>query len=123
MEEVGTRSQVEQTALDNNAATSGLKPPTEISSSIKASQIVDYVFWIMVAIVLLRFAFKLIGANSHNAFVTLIYNATAPVVDIFRGIVGDVVSGTMVIEFSSLIAIIILWLIYKAVLRLITIVK
>ncbi|MBS3908491.1 MAG: YggT family protein [Actinobacteria bacterium] len=123
MEEVGNHSRVEPNTLDNNAATSKLKPPTEISSSIKASQIVDYVFWIMVAIVLLRFAFKLIGANSHNAFVTLIYNATAPIVDIFKGIVSDVVSGTMVIEFSSLIAIVILWLIYKAALRLIAIMK
>jgi len=123
MDEAGTHSQVERTALDGNAAMSKVKPPTEINSSIKASLIVDYVFWVMVAVVLLRFAFKLIGANAENAFVTLMYNVTAPIVDIFKGIVGDVVSGTMVIEFSSLISIIILWLIYKAVLRLITIMK
>jgi len=77
----------------------------------------------MVAVVLLRFAFKLIGANSNNAFVTLIYNFTNAFVGIFQGIVGNVISGTMVIEFSSLITIVIFWLIYKAALRLLAIMK
>ncbi|PIX52640.1 MAG: hypothetical protein COZ51_02925 [Candidatus Aquicultor secundus] len=100
-----------------------MKTPTEISSNIKIALIVDYIFWIMVAVVLLRFAFKLIGANSNNAFVTLIYNFTNAFVGIFQGIVGNVISGTMVIEFSSLITIVIFWLIYKAALRLLAIMK
>jgi uncharacterized protein YggT (Ycf19 family) len=123
MEKAGNRSQVESTALDSSAAKIEVKAPTGISSNIRVSLIVDYIFWIMVAIVLLRFAFKLIGANSHNAFVTLIYNGTNPVVGIFEGIVRDVTSGTMVVEFSSLITVIVLWLIYKAILRAIAIMK
>ena len=97
--------------------------PVRTGTGNKANLIADYIFWIMAAVVLLRFAFKLIGANSHNTFVTLIYNVTAPVANIFGGIVSDVVSGPMVIEFSSLIAVAILWLLYKGALRLITIVK
>jgi len=123
MEEAGNRSQVENSALDANAARIGIKAPPEINPNIKASMIVDYIFWIMMAVILLRFAFKLIGANSQNAFVALVYNFTGSVVDIFGGIVNDVTSGNMIIEFSSLISIVILWLVYKAALRLIAILK
>lgn len=123
MEKLENHTQVEAPILNENPAETGIKTPTEINSSIKMAMIVDYIFWIMVAVVLLRFAFKLIGANPLNAFVTLINNFTNPFVGIFQGIVGNVTSGNMIIEFSSLITIVILWLIYKAALRLITIMK
>jgi uncharacterized protein YggT (Ycf19 family) len=115
----------EQTTHGNNAASSDHIGSARSSTSTgsKANQIAEYVFWVLAAIVLLRFAFKLIGANSHNAIVVLIYNATNPVINMFKGIVGDVVSGPMVIEFSDLIAVLILWLIYKAVVKLITIAR
>ncbi|MBE0448267.1 MAG: YggT family protein [Actinobacteria bacterium] len=123
MEEASNRSQVESPAFDGNIAKTEVKAPAGINSSIRISLIVDYIFWVVAAVILLRFAFKLIGANSQNAFVTLVYNFTNPVVSLFKGIVSDVTSGNMVIEVSSLITIVILWLIYKAVLRLITIMK
>ncbi|HEY3373745.1 MAG TPA: YggT family protein [Candidatus Aquicultor sp.] len=124
---VGTPVPISNPALDPStpqaqATAPAYTQPLETRSN-KAFLVVDYIFWILVAVTLLRFAFKLIGANSHNAFVTLIFNFTDPVVNIFKGIVGDVTSGTMVIEFSSLISIVILWLIYKAALRLIVITK
>jgi uncharacterized protein YggT (Ycf19 family) len=97
--------------------------PVRTRTGFKAAQIAEYVFWVLAAVVLLRFAFKLIGANSHNTFVVLVFNLTNPVVNLFKGIVGDVTSGPMVIEFSSLISVLILWLIYKAVAKLITIAR
>ncbi len=123
MEKVENHTQIETPVLNESSASAGIKTPTELSSNIKIALIVDYIFWIMVAVVLLRFAFKLIGANSHNAFVTLVYNFTNAFVGIFQGIVGNVASGTMIIEFSSLITIVIFWLIYKAALRLLAIMK
>jgi cobalamin synthase len=97
--------------------------PVRTRSGFKAAQIAEYVFWVLAAVVLLRFAFKLIGANSHNTFVVLVFNLTNTVVNLFKGIVGDVISGPMVIEFSSLISVLILWLMYKAVAKLITIAR
>jgi uncharacterized protein YggT (Ycf19 family) len=85
---------------------------------IRPSQIVDYFFWVIVAVILLRFAFLLIGANKENAFVKLIYNFTQPMVGVFKGIVTDIQSGNFQIEISSLIALLVIWLLYQAVLRL-----
>lgn len=99
------------------------KISAEPDSNIKVTLIIDYVFWVTVAIILLRFAFKLIGASDQNAFVGLIYNSTNALVGVFQGIVSDAISGPMVVEFSSLITIVILWLIYKGILRLIAITK
>jgi uncharacterized protein YggT (Ycf19 family) len=87
-------------------------------TKVRPSQIVDYFFWVVVAVVLLRFAFLLIGANRENAFVKLIYNFTQPMVGVFKGIVTDIQSGNFQIEISSLIALLVIWLVYQAVLRL-----
>lgn len=89
----------------------------------KAALVIDYVFWVLAAIILLRFAFKLIGAASQNTLVGVVYGLTNPTIDLFRGIAQDITSGSAVIEFSSLVSIVILWLIYKAALRLVTIVR
>jgi hypothetical protein len=93
------------------------------NAGFKAVQISEYIFWILSAVVLLRFAFKLIGANPKNQFVVLIYQSTDAIVNIFKGIVGDITSGTITIELSSLITVLILYLVFKAVAKLITIVR
>lgn len=108
---------------ENQQAKIEAKIPAEPDSRIRATLIIDYIFWVTVAIILLRFAFKLIGASDQNAFVGLIYNSTNGLVGVFQGIVSDAISGPMVVEFSSLITIVILWLIYKGILRLIVITK
>lgn len=123
MEKPENLSQIDSQVIDNNSARVNINLPTATYPSLKVNLIVDYIFWILVAVTLLRFAFKLIGANAQNVFVSLIYNFTNLIVGAFQGIVGDVTSGNMVVEFSSLISIVILWLVYRAVLRLIVILR
>ncbi len=123
MEKPENLSQIDSQVIDDNSARVNINLPTATHPSLKVNLVVDYVFWILVALTLLRFAFKLIGANAQNVFVSLIYNFTNLIVGAFQGIVGDVTSGNMVVEFSSLISIVILWLVYRAVLRLIVILR
>ncbi len=93
-------------------------------SALKVTQFVDYIYWIIMALIAVRFTFKLIGANTENALVKLLYEASDPFINIFKGIVGDITtSGSSVIEISSLIALLIIWLLYHAVLKLIVVLR
>ena len=109
--------------LDDNAARINLTAPADVRSTVKINQVVDYVFWILVTVVLLRFAFKLIGANHQNIFVILINRITEPIVGIFRGVAQGIVVGSMVFESASVISLVMLWLAYRAVLKLIAITR
>jgi len=93
-------------------------------SSRKITQFVDYVYWIIMAMIAVRFTFKLIGANAENALVRLLYDASDPFINIFKGIVPDITtSGSSVIEISALIALLIIWLLYHAILKLIIVLR
>lgn len=93
-------------------------------SAVKVTQFVDYVYWVIMALIAVRFTFKLIGANMENALVKLLYSATDPFINLFKGIVGDITtSGASAIEISSLIALLIIWLLYHAILKLIVVLR
>lgn len=89
---------------------------------IKAIRFVDYIFWIIEGFIIIRFIFKLVAANTQNAFVKLVYDLTNPLAVFFQGIVKDITTpGGNVFEISSLIALVILWLLYLAIVKLINI--
>ncbi len=121
MEKPENHSQVDIKVIDG-IIRANMNLPTVTNPALKINFIVDYIFWILVAVVLLRFAFKLIGANAQNIFVSLVYSFTNLIVGSFQGIISNVTSGNVVVDFSSLISIIILWLVYRAVLKLIVII-
>jgi uncharacterized protein YggT (Ycf19 family) len=73
----------------------------------RAVQVVWFVIGVVVALVALRFAFKLLGASPQAQFVAFIYGVTAPLVAPFRGIFPDTVQGFYVFEAASLFAIVI----------------
>lgn len=95
----------------------------------KIFQITDYIFWLIEGVILLRFALKLIvadptkgGTVAGNPFVVFIYNLTSGPVRIFQGIASDLTAGTNgVFEISALFAMLVIWLIYLAVVRLLQI--
>lgn len=93
-------------------------------SAMKVTQFVDYVYWVIMALIAVRFTFKLIGANVETSLVKLIYDATDPFINLFKGVVGDITtSGSSVIEISALIALLIIWLLYHAILKLIVVLR
>lgn len=93
-------------------------------SEMKVTQFVDYIYWVIMALIVVRFTFKLIGANPDNALVKLLYGASDPFINIFKGIVPDITpSGNYVIEISALIGLLIIWLLYHAILKLIVVLR
>jgi len=123
MDNMKNHGGIENLTLDSSVPAPTIITPTAITPKVKASFAVDYLFWAMAALFLLRFAFKTIAANSQNALVVFIYSLTNPFVSIFQIIVKDISLGSAVIEFASIIAIAVLWLAYKAARKLVAMIK
>ena len=72
-----------------------------------ATRIIWFLTGLLLVGLVLRFVFKATGANAASSFVSFIYNATAAFVAPFRGIFTDSVSGSSVLEVSTIVAIIV----------------
>jgi uncharacterized protein YggT (Ycf19 family) len=67
--------------------------------------VVALVFTVVEVLLLVRFAFKLFGANAEQLFVSTIYGVTEPLVAPFRGIFGQA-AGTPVVEIATLLSVV-----------------
>ena len=73
-------------------------------SIIRVNQVVWYILGFTEVLLLFRLALKALGANSAAGFTSIVYGITNPLVAPFKGIFGTVVSGSNVIEWTTLIA-------------------
>jgi hypothetical protein len=71
------------------------------------SRVVYFVLAVLEVILLLRFFFRLLGANQDNAFITFLYNLSHIFVVAFNGIFNDQALGRSVFEISTIIAMIV----------------
>ena len=79
--------------------------------SFKATQWIWLLFGILEAMIVLRIVLKLVGANPDSLIVTLIYGFTHLFLFPFQGLVASPTSGNIVLELSSMFAILIYGLI------------
>ena len=70
-----------------------------------ATRIIALVFTVIEVLLLVRFAFKLLGANADQPFVSAIYGITEPLVAPFRGIFAQP-AGTPIVEIAALLSIV-----------------
>lgn len=75
--------------------------------TFKATQLVWLVFGVLEIMIALRVGLKLIGANAESGIVGFIYGFTDVFLAPFAGLVGSPTSGNVVLELSSLFAILI----------------
>ena len=68
------------------------------------NQIIWYVLGLIEVLLVFRFVLKLLGANPFVGFTSLIYSITAPLIIPFNGIFGASVTGTSLVEWSTIIA-------------------
>lgn len=78
---------------------------------IKARHIINYVLGVIEVLLVLRFAFKLLGANPSNGFVSFLYSITgiftAPFSGIFNPFVTSGLAAKSVFDPATIIAMII----------------
>lgn len=85
------------------------------------SAIVSLVFGIIIALLALRFIFRLFGANPASAFVDWIYSASAPLVAPFMGMFNTTVNlSTGRLEFETLVAIVVYGIVAAIVLGILS---
>jgi YggT family protein len=70
-----------------------------------ASRVIALVFTVIEVLLLVRFTFKLLGANPDQPFASAIYGITEPLVGPFRGIFAQP-AGTPVVEIAALLSIV-----------------
>lgn len=88
-------------------------------ATFKATQMIWLLVGLLEAGIALRFVFKLIGVNAANSFATLLYSVTDLFVAPFASLTGAPAAGGMVLEISSIIAMIVYLLIGWALERIV----
>ncbi len=87
--------------------------------TFKATQLVWLLFGILEALLALRFGLKLIGANPDSPIAVFIYGFTNLFLFPFTGLTGTPTAGSMVLEISTVIAMVVYALIGWALERII----
>jgi hypothetical protein len=87
--------------------------------TFKATQVVWLVFGILEVMILLRIALKALGANAASPIAAFIYGFTDLFLWPFQGLTGTPAAGGMVLEISSLIAVVVYALIAYALVKII----
>jgi hypothetical protein len=87
--------------------------------TFKATQLIWLLFGILEAMIALRIGLKLIGANPESPIVALIYGFTYLFLFPFEGLIGSPSTGNMLLEISSMFAMLIYGLIAWAIERIV----
>jgi hypothetical protein len=88
-------------------------------ATFKATQLIWLLLGILEAALALRIVFKLIGVNEANPFAALLYAVTDFFVAPFASLIGAPAAGGMVLEISSIIAMVVYFLIAWALERIV----
>jgi len=91
---------------------------SRFSPARRAYETIYVIFAIIVGAIFIRVLLKVLGANTAVAFTQFMYGVTAPLLAPFRGLLPTFASGRMILETSSLFAILIYGLIGIALARL-----
>ena len=83
------------------------------------TRIVWYALDLLIALLALRLVLKLLGANTAAGFTQFIYSFTSPFASPFAGVIPPtVIPGESVMEWSTLLAMLVYWIIAGAIVRL-----
>ncbi|TME73996.1 MAG: YggT family protein [Chloroflexi bacterium] len=111
VERVERYEQVRERPMTAAPAASNVNVGTGAPTSVwTATNVVTLIFTVLEVLLLLRFFFKLAGANSNQPLIAALYNATEPLVRPFQGIF-PVPEGPPVLDIAAVLSIGFLFLI------------
>lgn len=85
----------------------------------RGTQIAWYIFYVVEALLLFRFLLKLLGANPSAGFTEFIYTLSGVFVAPFRLVFRTSQAGSSVFEWSTLLAMLVYWVLVWGIIRLI----
>jgi uncharacterized membrane protein YuzA (DUF378 family) len=89
------------------------------TATFKATQLIWLLLGLLEGAIALRIIFKLVGVNAANSFATLLYNVTDFFLAPFASLAGAPAAGGMVLEVSSIIAMVVYLLIGWALAKIV----
>lgn len=89
------------------------------AATFKATQVIWLLLGLLEGLIALRIIFKMMGVNAANAFANLLYGVTDLFLFPFNNLIRNPSAGNMVLEVSSLIAMIVYLLIGWALVRIV----
>lgn len=92
-------------------------------SLYRLRHIVWFILGFVEIFLLFRFTFKMIGANTLSGFTDFIYTLSTPLVIPFVGIIPSAISGVSLIEWSTLIAMVVYLLLAYSILELLQLMR
>ncbi len=99
--------------LNNSSYTSSSTKPL-----YRSTQVVYYILGVIEALLAFRFILKLLGANPEAGFTNFIYTITYPIVAPFLNVFGVTAVEGAVFEWTTLLAMLVVWLIAIAIIKL-----
>ena len=84
------------------------------------ARVIWFILGIVLALLGLRFLLRLFGANPAAAFTEFIYSLTAPLVDPFANVIASTGVAPGVLEWSTLLAMAVYWLVAYGIIKLAT---
>ena len=114
----------EESTVVNDTGVAPVREASIVKSSTparRAMEVIYLVFGIIDGLLLIRLFLKLLGANPHAGFASFTYGITDFLLAPFKGLLPTFVSGRMVVETTSLFAILIYGLIGIALARLVAV--
>lgn len=98
----------------------GISAANQNSSVARIVNIVGFIFGALELLLVVRLFLQLVGVNAENSFAVFIYTLSAPFVALFSSLLQNpVLSGTSVLEITTIIAMlvwgIVAWLITRLI--------
>jgi hypothetical protein len=93
-------------------------PPQRVRPLYRGTQIVWYILTVLEVLLAFRFVLRLVGANPAAGFTDFIYSVSYPFAAPFLAVVDQSRIGGSVFEWTTLLAMVVYWLIAKGIVRL-----
>lgn len=89
----------------------------------RSYQIIWYILGVIEVILAFRVVLKLLGANAFSGFASFIYAVSGPFALPFSGILGTTISANSVFEWSTLIAMMVYFIVAYGIVALFQLIK
>lgn len=89
----------------------------------RGTQVVWYILGVLEVLLAFRFVLKLLGANPGAGFSSFIYSVTYPFIAPFSSVFGASSAGGSIFEWTTLLAMVVYWMVAFAILKVLTMSK
>jgi uncharacterized protein YggT (Ycf19 family) len=86
--------------------------------TLRVSQVVDYVFYLVYGLIGLEIVLELLGARQGNAFKRFLDTVTWPLLAPFRGLMPDPAMGSFQLMLSYIVALVVYFLLHRSLVAL-----